>query len=60
MTKTQAAQQAQAYADSLRADYYVRVIEMSTRYIVHAHSGLSRIKRTFKFNSEYASYDQGC
>lgn len=54
MTKTHAAQLAKAYADSQPAGLYVRLVEMSTRYIVHAHSWANhtKTKKTFRFSSE--------
>lgn len=60
MTKTQAAQRATAYAESLPAAYHTRIVEMPTRFIVLAHTAQYKIKCTFKFDSEYANHDQGC
>lgn len=60
MTKTQAAQKAQAYADSMPESNFTRIVELSTRYIVLVHAGQYRSKRTFLFDSEYAGHDQGC
>lgn len=51
MTKTQAAQKAQAYADSLPTTYRVCIVKLQTRYIVRAHQGAHSIKRTFKFDN---------
>lgn len=51
MTKTQAAQKAQAYADSLPTAYRVRIMKLQTRFIVRAHNGPHSIKRTFKFDN---------
>lgn len=51
MTKTQAAQKAQAYADSLSTAYRVRIVKLQTRFIVLARSGPRSIKRTFKFDN---------
>lgn len=51
MTKTQAAQKAQAYADSMPAHYVTRIVELATRYIVLTHYRNYRGKRTFKFEA---------
>lgn len=51
MTKIEAHAAAAAYANSLPSDCHTRIVSLATRYVVLAHQGIYRSKRTFRFTS---------